>query len=59
MDESNKSVGWVAGMLALTVAYFGWGFMAADYFQNDPARDQVGLGSGQSPLLRSPISPQC
>jgi hypothetical protein len=36
MPEQNKSVGWVAGMLALGVAYFGWGFLAADYFQNDP-----------------------
>jgi hypothetical protein len=36
MDESNKSVGWVAMMLALAVAYFGWAFLAADYFQNDP-----------------------
>ena len=35
-EEQNKSVGWVAAMLALGVAYAGWGFMAADYFQNDP-----------------------
>jgi hypothetical protein len=34
--EGSKSVGWVAAMLALAVAYFGWGFLAADYFQNDP-----------------------
>jgi hypothetical protein len=36
MPEQNKSVGWVAVLLALVVAYFGWGFLAADYFQNDP-----------------------
>jgi hypothetical protein len=36
-DEDEKSLGWVAGMLALVVAYFGWGFLAADYFQNDPS----------------------
>jgi hypothetical protein len=35
-SEQNKSVGWVAVMLALAVAYFGWGFLAADYFQHDP-----------------------
>ena len=36
MAEStqNKSVGWVVGMVALTVLYFGWAFLAADYFQN-------------------------
>jgi hypothetical protein len=34
MPEQNKSVGWVVGMLALAVAYGGWGFMAADYFQH-------------------------
>ena len=34
--EPTKSVGWVAAMLALVVAYFGWAFLAADYFQNDP-----------------------
>jgi hypothetical protein len=36
MPEENKSVGWVAGMLALVVTYFGWGFLAADYFQHTP-----------------------
>ena len=36
MDEQNRSVGWVAVMLALAVAYFGWAFLAADYFQVDP-----------------------
>lgn len=34
--EESKSVGWVAAMLGLLVAYFGWGFLAADYFQQDP-----------------------
>jgi hypothetical protein len=34
--EPTKSVGWVAAMLAVVVAYFGWAFLAADYFQNDP-----------------------
>lgn len=43
MAEQNKSVGWVAGMLALAVAYFGWAFLAAQYFQNDPTS---GRGSG-------------
>ncbi|WP_165250863.1 hypothetical protein [Paludisphaera soli] len=38
-DESGKSVGWVAAMLALLVAYFGWAFLAADYFQHDPTGD--------------------
>lgn len=36
MADENRSVGWVAGMLALAIAYFGWAFLAADYFQNDP-----------------------
>jgi hypothetical protein len=36
MDERNKSVGWVAMALALAVAYFGWVFLAADYWQADP-----------------------
>jgi len=27
VPEQNKSIGWVAGMLALAVAYFGWGFL--------------------------------
>jgi hypothetical protein len=36
MAGENKSVGWVAGMLALVVLYFGWGYLAGDYFQNDP-----------------------
>jgi uncharacterized membrane protein len=39
MDEQNKSVGWVAMALFLAVAYFGWVFLAADYFQNDPTDD--------------------
>jgi hypothetical protein len=33
--EQNKSVGWVALMLALLALYFGWSFLAADYFQHD------------------------
>jgi len=37
MPEQNKSVGWVAAMLALAVAYFGWGFLAGDFFQNTPS----------------------
>ncbi len=36
MAQESKSVGWVAVMLGLLVAYFGWGFLAADYFQHDP-----------------------
>jgi hypothetical protein len=36
-EDQNKSIGWVVGMLVLTVAYFGWGFLAADYYQNDPS----------------------
>jgi hypothetical protein len=40
MDEQNKSVGWVAIALALAVAYFGWVFLAADYFQNDPTQTE-------------------
>ncbi len=32
--EKEKSVGWVAALLALAVAYAGWAFMAADYFQH-------------------------
>ncbi len=39
-EERNRSVGWVAAMLALGVAYAGWGFMAADYFQNDPTETE-------------------
>jgi hypothetical protein len=34
-------VGWVAGMLALTVLYFGWGYLAGDYFQNEAANGPV------------------
>ena len=36
MPEQNKSIGWVVGMVALAVAYFGWGFLAGDYFQANP-----------------------
>lgn len=36
MAEENQSVGWVVWMLALAVAGAGWGFLAADYFQNNP-----------------------
>lgn len=42
MADQGKSVGWVAGMMALAVAYFGWAFLAADYFQNDPAGEPGG-----------------
>ena len=36
-QPQNKSVGWVIGMIALVVAYGGWAFMAADYYQHaDP-----------------------
>jgi hypothetical protein len=38
MADQNKSVGWTVSTLALLVAYFGWGFLAADYFQNDPTQ---------------------
>jgi hypothetical protein len=41
MQEQNKSVGWVGGMLALGVAYFGWAFLAEDYFQNGPTDTQA------------------
>src|SRR4051794_24997790 len=35
-DEQNKSVGWVVGMVALVVTYFGWAILAAQYFQHNP-----------------------
>ena len=35
-QEENKSVGWVVAILALVIAYFGWAFLAAAYFQEDP-----------------------
>lgn len=36
-EKKSKSIGWVVGMLAILVTYFGWAFMAADYFQHaDP-----------------------
>lgn len=34
MSDGNKSVGWVVVMLALAVAYGGWTFLAAQYYQN-------------------------
>jgi hypothetical protein len=34
--EQNKSVGWVALMLGLVVLYFGWAFLAAEFFKDDP-----------------------
>jgi hypothetical protein len=34
--EDGISVGWVAALLAMVVAYAGWAFMAADFFQHDP-----------------------
>lgn len=36
-QEQEKSVGWVAFALAVAVAYFGWAFLAADYYQNGGA----------------------
>ncbi len=39
-DQEEMSVGWVAVLLALLVGYFGWAFLAADYFQNGPAGGQ-------------------
>ncbi len=44
MPEQNKSIGWVVVMIALAVAYFGWGFLAADYFQQDPTHTQREIG---------------
>ncbi len=34
--EPGKSVGWVVGMVALVIAYFGWAFLAAEYFRTTP-----------------------
>ena len=31
-EMRNKSVGWVGAMLAVAVLYFGWTFLAADFF---------------------------
>jgi len=42
MPDDSKSVGWVAWALALVVAAAGWGFLAADFFQHDPAARGVG-----------------
>jgi hypothetical protein len=54
LEESNKSVGWVAAMLALTVAYFGWGFLAADYFQNDPTQGPSRVGFWENSIEQIP-----
>ena len=42
MPNDSKSVGWVAWALAGVVAAAGWGFLAADFFQHDPAARGVG-----------------
>ena len=42
MENENKSIGWIVGALALVVAGAGWGFLAADFFQNGP--DSGGAG---------------
>ncbi|MFI5454395.1 MAG: hypothetical protein ACHRXM_03005 [Isosphaerales bacterium] len=57
MPEQNKSVGWVAGMIALTVAYFGWGFLAANYFQNDPNGGQGETGFWVNTVAQLPNFP--
>jgi hypothetical protein len=35
-QEQGKSVGWVALMMGLAVLYFGWAFLATEYFKVDP-----------------------
>ncbi len=35
-NEGGKSVGFVVVGLAAIVAYGGWAFLAAEFFQNDP-----------------------
>ncbi len=58
MDERNKSVGWVAIALGLTVAYFGWAFMAADYhpIAPNPRRRSMRAAPSRSSSIRSPSS---
>ena len=34
--EQNKSIGWVIVMMALAVLYFGWAFLATEFFKVDP-----------------------
>ena len=50
-DEQNKSVGWVVGMLALAVLYFGWAFLASDYYVNTP-----GAGPGKANIWVNSIT---
>ena len=56
-DEQNKSVGWVAGMLALAVAYVGWGFLAAEYFQNVPSAGGERTGFWYNTVAQLPNFP--
>jgi uncharacterized membrane protein len=58
MDEQNKSVGWVAMALFLAVAYFGWVFLAADYFQNDPTDDTGKINVWVNSLTQIPNFPR-
>ena len=47
-EEKQKSVGWVVLMLALVVLYFGWTFLASEYFKadpNSPARTSIWANS--------------
>jgi hypothetical protein len=54
MEESSKSVGWVALMLALLVTYFGWGFMAADYFQHAEVNGERETGFWSNSIAQLP-----
>lgn len=57
MAEQNKSVGWVGLMLGLFVAYVGWAFLAADYFQNDPTGGGASTGFWANSLQQLPNLP--
>jgi hypothetical protein len=57
MAAENKSIGWVVAMLALGVAYAGWGFLAADYFQDTPGEGPVKRGFFANSLVQLPNFP--
>jgi hypothetical protein len=57
MPEQNKSVGWVAGMLVLVVAYFTWAFLAADYFQHTPGEGMDRTGFWINSVVQLPNLP--
>lgn len=47
MPEEERSVWWVVGMVMLTIAGFGWAFMAAGYAHGEQGWREGGVAASQ------------